>query len=79
MWSLDNTEPQTQEKMDVVVPTFEGQDKKGKTLKIDANGDSELLLEELGKKLNLKKKGNLIDTERTARQIIKDFQEGKIK
>ena len=45
---------------------------------IEADGDSEILLEELGKRKNLRKKGNLVDTERTARVVLKDWQEGKI-
>ena len=47
--------------------------------KIDANGDSEILIEQLGKKLNYLKKGSLIDETRTAKQILKDWQEGKIR
>ncbi|MDP3882319.1 MAG: GTPase [Nanoarchaeota archaeon] len=46
---------------------------------IEANGDSEILLEELGKKKHLVKKGAEVDTDRTARLILKDWQEGKIK
>lgn len=41
-------------------------------------GDVEILLEELGKKLGMMKKGNEVDTERTARKILKDWQTGKI-
>lgn len=50
-----------------------------KHYKINANGDSELLIEELGKKLRYLKKGNLIDEIRTSKKILKDWQEGKIK
>lgn len=46
---------------------------------IDARGDSEVLIEELGKKKNFILKGNKIDKDRTARLILKDWQEGKIK
>ena len=42
-------------------------------------GDSEMLIEELGKKWNYKKKGNEVDEKRTAKKILKDWQEGKIK
>jgi len=50
-----------------------------KHYKIDAKGDSELLIEELGRKLNYLKKGNLIDENRVAKKILKDWQEGKIR
>lgn len=46
--------------------------------KIDANGDAEILLEELGRKKNLLKKGNQIDIDRTARLILKDWQKGAL-
>jgi ribosome biogenesis GTPase A len=41
--------------------------------------DVEELLELLGKRLNLLKKGGQVDTDRTARVILKAIQEGKIK
>lgn len=47
--------------------------------KIDAKGDSDLLIEKLGEKLNYKKKGNVVDEMRTAKKILKDWQEGKIR
>jgi len=50
-----------------------------KNYKIKANGDSEILIEELGKKLHFLKKENLVDEIRTARKILRDWQEGKIK
>jgi ribosome biogenesis GTPase A len=46
---------------------------------IEAEGDSEVLLDELGSRRKFMKKGGLIDTERTARLIIKDMQKGKIR
>ena len=46
---------------------------------IDANGDSEILLEELGKKWNFLNRGGVIDTDRTARKILKEWQAGKIR
>ena len=46
---------------------------------IEANGDAEVLLEKLGRKLNFLKKGNEVDEDRTARLILKDWQQGKIK
>jgi ribosome biogenesis GTPase A len=48
-----------------------------KHYKIEAKGDSEILIEELGKKLHYLKKGNLIDETRVSKQILKDWQEGK--
>ena len=50
-----------------------------KHYKIDVEMDSEILIEKLGKKLNYLKKGNLVDEVRTAKQILKDWQEGKIR
>ncbi len=46
---------------------------------IEAKGDSEILLEELGKKRNLLIKGGNIDLDRTARLVLKDWQSGKIR
>ncbi|MCR4284449.1 MAG: 50S ribosome-binding GTPase [archaeon] len=50
-----------------------------KFYKIDAEGDVEILIEKLGKKMNYLKKGGQIDSDRTARLILKDWQEGKIR
>ena len=47
--------------------------------KIDSKGDFERFLEILGRNKNMLKKGNEIDTERAARLVLKDWQEGKIK
>jgi ribosome biogenesis GTPase A len=46
---------------------------------IDANGDSEILIDELGKRKKLFTKGGVVDGDRTSRIIIKDWQDGKIK
>ena len=46
---------------------------------IDAGGNSEILIEKLGRKKNILKKGNLVDADRTARIILRDWQDGKIK
>jgi len=45
---------------------------------ISAEGDPEILLEELGKKHHLLKKGGAVDHERTARVVLKAWQAGKI-
>lgn len=45
---------------------------------IPANGDSEILIENLGRKLHFLNKGNKVDEVRTAKKILKDWQEGKI-
>ena len=50
-----------------------------KHYKIDAKGDPELLLEELGKRKGFLKKGGESNEDTTARLIIKDWQTGKIK
>lgn len=47
--------------------------------KIDAQGNSETLIEQLGRQKNLLKKGNEVNTDRTARFILKDWQDGKIR
>jgi len=46
---------------------------------MQAQGDSEILIEQLGRKKRLLKKGNLVNTDRTSRIILRDWQEGKIK
>ncbi len=46
---------------------------------VESEGDPELFLEEIGKKLNLKKKGGEIDIDRAARAVLKDWQKNKIK
>lgn len=46
---------------------------------IEASGDSELLITELGKKKKFLLRGNLVDTDRTARVILKDWQEGRVR
>ncbi len=50
-----------------------------KHYKSNVKGNSELLIEKLGKKLNYLKKRGLVDFDRTARKILRDWQEGKIK
>ncbi len=45
----------------------------------ETEGDSEALLEGLGRKNNFLKKGAVVDTDRTARWILRDWQEGKIR
>lgn len=47
--------------------------------KINAQGDSGVLIEELGRKIHCLKKGNLVDSDRVARKILRDWQEGKIR
>ncbi len=46
--------------------------------KASAKGDSELLLETLGKKKGFLQKGNKVNTDKTSRYILRDWQEGKI-
>jgi ribosome biogenesis GTPase A len=46
---------------------------------IKADGDSEKLIEEIGKKNNFMAKGGIINTDRAARLIIKEWQFGKIR
>jgi len=49
-----------------------------RTYKIEANGDSEVLLNELGKRKGFLKKGGFVNEDQTARFIIKEWQEGKV-
>jgi ribosome biogenesis GTPase A len=46
---------------------------------LDAQNDSEVLIEELGRKLNYLRRGNQVDEIRTAKQVLRDWQEGKIR
>lgn len=50
-----------------------------KFYEVESGGDTELLIDELGKKKNFMKRGGEVDEDRTARQILKDWQEGKIR
>ncbi|MFA5061356.1 MAG: GTPase [Candidatus Pacearchaeota archaeon] len=45
---------------------------------INSSGDPEKLIEEIGKKKNLLRKKGEVDTDRTSRKILRDWQEGKI-
>ncbi len=47
--------------------------------KISAEGNPEILIEELGRKKGFLNKGNIVDEDKTARFIIKDWQRGKIR
>jgi hypothetical protein len=47
--------------------------------RIDAKGDSEVLVEELGKRNRFLTKGGIVDIDRTARFILRDWQDGKIR
>ena len=46
---------------------------------IDAEGDVEVLIETLGRKLHYLRKGNVVDEDRTAKHILREWQEGKIR
>jgi len=46
---------------------------------IDTQGDAEILMEELGRKNGFLKKGNEVDEDKTARFILKEWQQGKIR
>ncbi len=46
---------------------------------VEVNGDGDLLIEEIGKRKNLLKRGGVIDEDRAARIILTDWQEGKIR
>jgi len=44
---------------------------------VDSQGDVEIFLEELGKRWNLLKKKGVVDTDKTARRVLRDWHEGK--
>jgi ribosome biogenesis GTPase A len=46
---------------------------------LESNGDAEILIEKLGRKKGFLKKNNEVDEDKTARFILKNWQEGKIK
>lgn len=46
---------------------------------IDTQGDAEILIEELGKRKGFLKKGGVVDDDKTARFILKEWQKGEIK
>jgi len=46
---------------------------------IDAGGDTEILIEKLGRKKGFMKKGGEVNEDKTARLILKDWQTGNIK
>jgi ribosome biogenesis GTPase A len=50
-----------------------------KHYQIDSKGDSEILIEILGRKRGFLKKGGEVEEDKTARLILKDWQEGKIR
>jgi hypothetical protein len=50
-----------------------------KHYEIDAEGNVETLIEELGKQKNMYKKGGIVDEDKVSRLILKDWQEGKIR
>lgn len=50
-----------------------------KFYKIEADGDAEVLIEELGKQKGFMKKGDKVNEDKTARLILKDWQSGKIR
>ena len=46
---------------------------------ISETGDVELLVEELGRRLRIVKKGDEVDSEKVARKILKDWHSGKMR
>lgn len=46
---------------------------------IDSEGNTEILLEILGRKKSFLKKGGIVEVDKTSRFILRDWQEGKIK
>ena len=50
-----------------------------KFYKVSSKGDAEILIEKLGRQKGFLKKGNEVNEDRTARFILRDWQEGKIR
>ena len=50
-----------------------------KFYKVSPEGDSEVLIEKLGRKKGFLKKGNEVDEDKTSRLILRDWQDGKIR
>ena len=46
---------------------------------VQSNEDSEILIEKLGRKKHILRKGGVVDSDRTARMMLRDFQEGRIR
>lgn len=46
---------------------------------LEVNGDSELLLDKLGRKWGFLSKGNTVNLDKTARRVLKDWQSGKMR
>ena len=46
---------------------------------LEPSGDLELVLETLGRKWGFLLGGGVVNTDRTSRRILKDWQEGKIR
>ena len=63
--------------IDTLIKEFKGTLEKN--YKINAKGNAEILLEKLGQKWNYIKKGGVVDEDKVARRILKEWQAGKIK
>lgn len=50
-----------------------------KFYEVESKGNAEILIEELGRKRGLLKKGNEVNEDKTARLVLKDWQEGRIR
>jgi ribosome biogenesis GTPase A len=69
----------TKEEIHKIADTKRNSDAIDKFYGVSSNGDTEILIEELGKKLGHFGKGKKVDVDRTARVILRDWQEGKIR
>ena len=49
-----------------------------KHYKVESENDSEILIENLGRKFHFLLKGNAVDENRTAKKVLRDWQEGKV-
>jgi len=67
-----------EEVVDYLMSEKQNQEKIESFYNIKSDGDSEILINELGKSKGFLSKGAVIDVDRTARLILRDWQEGKI-
>lgn len=73
--------PETVRNADMVVDSLMKSDYKkfDKFYGIETNGDTEVLLDILGKRWNFIKKKGMIDIDRAARKVLRDWHQGSIK
>lgn len=74
-----NPDEPTEEEVEKSEEVEKNEQKISKFYEINFQGNVEKLIEELGKKMKYLGKGGKVDIDRTARLILRDWQEGKIR